>query len=132
MATNILNLWQVTLRDVIILDEQNVPRAVYNLNANDLGISANYNTLLDLFVNSTYPGNFDADDSVDGLDFLMWQLGFGSTYDANDLADWENNFGPSAPPLSASTAAIPEPTACALALATLSIMILGRRGRSSV
>ena len=35
VATNILNLWQVTLRDVIILDEQNVPRAVYNLNAND-------------------------------------------------------------------------------------------------
>jgi hypothetical protein len=39
------------------------------------------------------PGDFDFDTDVDGADFLAWQRGFGTSYDSNDLDDWEFNFG---------------------------------------
>lgn len=38
-------------------------------------------------------GNFDNDDNLDGSDFLLWQRGQGSTYDAADLDDWQENYG---------------------------------------
>ncbi|MBE0566298.1 MAG: hypothetical protein IH621_10095 [Krumholzibacteria bacterium] len=34
--------WEVTYRDVIVLDRDNVPVAVYNLTSHDLGEPANY------------------------------------------------------------------------------------------
>lgn len=37
--------WDVTYRDVIILDGDNVPVAVYNLTAHDLGSAVNYQQL---------------------------------------------------------------------------------------
>ena len=62
--------------------------------------------------------NFDANDVIDGFDFLAWQRGFGTTspnavhahgdadidgdVDGNDLAIWENQFGDSASPLLAA------------------------------
>ena len=52
-------------------------------------------------------GDFDTDGDVDGADFLSWQRGFGSTYVAADLTDWEDNFGTSTPPVAAATAAAP-------------------------
>jgi len=58
-------------------------------------------------------GDFDIDGDVDGADFLMWQLGFGTIYDADDLADWEANYGAVAP-LSERSAAVPEPNSLAL------------------
>lgn len=42
--------WGVTYRDVVILDAQNVPRAVYNLTTYDLADSANYDSLRTLLV----------------------------------------------------------------------------------
>ncbi len=53
------------------------------------------------------PGDFDTDGDVDGSDFLSWQRGFGTTYDAGDLTDWEDNFGASTPAIAAATAAAP-------------------------
>ena len=50
--------------------------------------------------------DFDADGDVDGTDFLSWQRGFGSTYEANDLTDWQNNYGPIA---SVAAAVVQEP-----------------------
>ena len=57
------------------------------------------------------PGDFNGDGKVDGEDFLLWQRdpGIGS------LAEWEANYGMVAP-LTAASAAIPEPTTCTLAL----------------
>ncbi|TWU21343.1 PEP-CTERM sorting domain-containing protein [Bythopirellula polymerisocia] len=42
-------------------------------------------------------GDFNADDRVDGADFLVWQRGNSPTgpLDANDLADWTANYGSS-------------------------------------
>ncbi|MCA9261117.1 MAG: CotH kinase family protein, partial [Planctomycetales bacterium] len=41
----------------------------------------------------TTPGDFDGDQLVTGFDFLAWQRGFGSSYQASDLSDWEAGFG---------------------------------------
>lgn len=42
--------WQITYRDVVILDGNNVPVAVFNLTSNDLQNSANYQALKDLLL----------------------------------------------------------------------------------
>jgi hypothetical protein len=60
------------------------------------------------------PGDFDADGDVDGGDFLVWQRGFGTTYDAADLADWKANFG-TAPAISA----VPEPATMLLSIGAM-------------
>ncbi len=67
-------------------------------------------------------GDFDNDQDVDGNDFLTWQRGFGSTYDAADLADWKANFG-----MSPSISAVPEPSALALSLIALMGLAARRR-----
>lgn len=38
-------------------------------------------------------GDFDLNGNVNGIDFLAWQRGAGTTYDSSDLADWETNYG---------------------------------------
>lgn len=79
-----------------------------------------------LFAAPGLPGDFNGDDRVDGNDFLVWQRGFGSEYDATHLADWKSNFGQSA-----GVSAIPEPTTLCLAGAALvSVAVLHRRQRS--
>ena len=44
--------WNVTYRDVIILDGENRPVAVYNLSANDLAVAANYAALKKLLIDT--------------------------------------------------------------------------------
>ena len=72
------------------------------------------------------PGDFDADNDVDGEDFLIWQRGFGSTYDAGDLADWKANFGTGGAPI----VSVPEPAAASIALLGAAALVgLRRRQR---
>lgn len=63
------------------------------------------------------PGDFDIDGDTDGADFLKWQQGFPS-YDYTDLANWTGSYGGGSS-LLASSATVPEPTTCGLALAAL-------------
>ncbi len=49
IAAQVWSSWGVTFRDVIILDEQNVPYASYNLTTHDLADPANYAELMSLF-----------------------------------------------------------------------------------
>ncbi|MCA9729239.1 MAG: hypothetical protein KC729_16245 [Candidatus Eisenbacteria bacterium] len=44
--TPIWSLWNVTYRDVVILDEHGVVVGIYNLSSHDLGDADNYATLL--------------------------------------------------------------------------------------
>ncbi len=37
--------------------------------------------------------DFDNDGDIDGFDFLTWQRGFPTTYDANDLTEWQSTYG---------------------------------------
>jgi len=73
------------------------------------------------------PGDFDLDEDVDGADLLAWQRDFGGTYDADDLTDWETNYGTAA--AVASVGAVPEPSAIALALFAGCGLLCGRRKR---
>jgi endoglucanase len=59
------------------------------------------------------PGDFDDDGDVDGRDFLEWQRGNSpNPQSADDLADWQTNYG-IVPELLAGIA-IPEPTCAAI------------------
>lgn len=71
------------------------------------------------------PGDFDLDSDVDGADFLLWQQGFGTTYDAADLADWKANFGGAA--AMAAVGSIPEPAAATLATIACAALAWQRR-----
>ena len=88
----------------------------------------------------TEDADFDDDGDVDGADFLVWQRGFGTagdnsmgnangdaTIDAADLGIWTAQFGQTAPPASASIAAVPEPTTIGLALASLACLVTASR-----
>jgi hypothetical protein len=86
-------------------------------------------------------GDFNADGVVDGADFLSWQRGqaaavpaLGNQGDGNydlavnsqDLALWKAQYG-GAPAGSAAAAAVPEPAACVLLLAGVSLLFRGKR-----
>ena len=51
-------------------------------------------------------GDLDGDFDVDGADFMAFQRGFGTTFNAIDLADWQFNYGTG---VVAASAAVPEP-----------------------
>ncbi|MBX3434356.1 MAG: autotransporter-associated beta strand repeat-containing protein, partial [Pirellulales bacterium] len=79
----------------------------------------------------TQPGDFDNDSDVDGADFLAWQRGFPGTFDANDLADWQTNYGVGVPVVAAAGGAVvgvPEPGAMLLAaVGGLACLIVRKR-----
>ena len=80
---------------------------------------------MQFFAKTFGPGNFDMDGDGDGADFLLWQQGLGTIYDANDLTDWENNYG-SGIPLIAAVGAVPEPSTLALLALALGVVSLRR------
>ncbi len=93
---------------------------------------ANYGKTISL----TEPGDFDKDLDVDKDDLTKWEGDYGvnGNSDANgdgisdgrDFLIWQQNEGTMAP-LSATSAAVPEPTAAALALAALCLAMSRRR-----
>ena len=74
----------------------------------DLAVGGFISGFID-FVPAGIPGDFNGDGSVDGLDFLFWQV----DPNVGDLADWEANYGS---PLVAATSAVPEPASAVLML----------------
>lgn len=78
--------------------------------------------VLEFFAIGEPTGDFDANGKVNGLDFLAWQRGFGSTenaelsdgdangdgvVDASDLQTWQTQYGQSTAPLQTATLAAP-------------------------
>lgn len=51
-AVNAWAAWQVTYRDVVVLDAQGARRGVFNLTTNDLGVPANYAALKQLLLDA--------------------------------------------------------------------------------
>ena len=68
----------------------------------------------------TPDGDIDFNGEVNGFDFLLWQR----DPSVGLLSDWEANYGA---PLTAASAAVPEPTTSALALTALCLAMSRRR-----
>ncbi|MCH7752780.1 MAG: PEP-CTERM sorting domain-containing protein [Planctomycetes bacterium] len=68
------------------------------------------------------PGDFDIDGDVDGDDFILWQR----DPSVGSLADWEANYGMVAP-LSAASAAVPEPATAIMLMLGMAAMLMARR-----
>ena len=78
---------------------------------------------------ATEAGDFDADFDVDGADFLAWQRGeVSSPPEANDLAGWQDNYGPGT--LQSGAAGVPEPSSGVLLLLGSLFYARQRRHRS--
>ena len=88
------------------------------------GASLNYATLFTgdfAYLTPGLDGDFDLDSDIDGSDFLSWQRGESpDPLSANDLADWQANFGAEAGSFAASQT-VPEPTS--LALLAISLLL---------
>ena len=72
-------------------------------------------------------GDFNDDFVVDGADFLLWQQLFGIALFADDLVDWQNNYGTGAVLSAAASSAVPEPST--VVLAVMGLVGLLRRTR---
>ncbi|MGI9429180.1 MAG: hypothetical protein ACR2NM_11025, partial [Bythopirellula sp.] len=71
-------------------------------------------TFDDIWFTPALAGDFNGNDVVNGADFLAWQRGESpNPLSQSDLAYWEANYG-DAIPLTATSTAIPEPTAALL------------------
>ena len=74
-------------------------------------------------------GDLDADGDVDGDDFLLWQRGFGDTYNFVNLESWAENYGTSVPP-DPESSSVPEPGTLGLLAAGAAGLVACRRRRS--
>ncbi len=80
----------------------------------DDGDSLSSNTIVSFELSANLSADLDEDGDVDGFDFLAWQRGESPIpFSKSDLTDWEANYGMVAP-LSATSAAVPEPGSLAL------------------
>lgn len=73
------------------------------------------------------PGDFNNSGKVDGNDFLVWQRGYGTTYNASHLAQWKANFGSGSAEIAAG--AVPEPASIALLVVAGGAIAASRRKR---
>ena len=111
----------ITLGDEIQLAGQTARARITNISGNTLTLDSPLSWTSGTGVSLSYegsspdagaieftstPGDFDADGDTDGADFLNWQRGFGTTYDADDLTDWEDNFGASGSSVASMAAAV--------------------------
>jgi hypothetical protein len=79
---------------------------------------------------STAAGDFDFDADVDGSDFLTWQRGVGSVYEAAHLVEWTSHFGggPEMVGAGSTTMATPEPSSALLAIGFTALASTARPG----
>ena len=80
-------------------------------------IGTHFNNVIASFTSTDVgtPGDFDGDEDVDGADCLQWQRDGGT---ADGLSDWQTNYGTNLN-IAATTQAVPEPTALALAVSVV-------------
>ena len=87
--------WQITYRDVVILNASNEIAGVYNLTSNDLASESSYGELKGMLVDVAMsveadpylPGDANRDSSFDQLDLV--QVARGRKYDTGEPATWE-------------------------------------------
>jgi hypothetical protein len=88
--------WEVVYRDVVILDDGNVPVGVYNLTTYDLGNPENYDTLRQMLIDAALadqppaplePGDANGDYRFDQADLIL--VVQGGKYRTGEPATWQ-------------------------------------------
>ena len=145
---NVWTSWDVTYRDVIILDTDNTMVGAFNLTTHDLQKWDDYNALIQIFLDTAMShkgsllGDASNDNQVTGRDLIAVQQNFGSVDpnnptdglllgDANDdglvtgadLISVQQNFGNTLVPVGAE---VPEPASVGL-LTLVSLGVLAHR-----
>lgn len=78
-------------------------------------------SVFEQFIDTSTPGDFNHDDTVNAADYIIWRMGLGTMYDQDDYDDWRMNFGQVASGSGAtSTSPVPEPAA--VLLATIAVL----------
>jgi hypothetical protein len=101
-----------------------------NFWSSDTGTATNRPMLsFDYTVNPpTLEGDFNGDHSVDAADLGVWQGGFGTTYEGQDLLVWQQHLGEMA--ATPAVSSVPEPATVFLALGGLALLASRRSSRS--
>lgn len=94
-GSDVWDLWDITYRDVVILDDENVQVGVYNLTEHDLADPDNYATLRQMLVDAALAaqepdlaaGDANGDFRFDQLD--LFQVLRGGKYGTGQTASWE-------------------------------------------
>jgi hypothetical protein len=89
------DLWDVTYRDVVILDDENVPVGVYNLTEHDLADPDSYATLRQMLIDAALAvqepelaaGDANGDSRFDQLD--LFQVLRGGKFGTGQTASWD-------------------------------------------
>jgi hypothetical protein len=84
--------WEITYRDVFILDASNEVAGIYNLTINDLANEAKYGELREMLIDTAMadhymPGDANRDLSFDQIDLV--QVMRARKYDTGQAATWE-------------------------------------------
>jgi hypothetical protein len=87
--------WEITYRDVFVLNQSNEVEGIYNLTIHDLANEANYSELRDMLVDAAMAseadpymaGDANRDFSFDQFDLV--QVMRARKYDTGEAADWE-------------------------------------------
>jgi hypothetical protein len=101
---------------------------VFSPGGNTKAITSSNGSFVVTEIGGGLAGDFNADDVVDGADFLVWQRGGSPTpLSAGDLADWQANYGTSA--AAPAVGAVPEPSAALLAISAVAALGFVKRRR---
>ena len=78
--------WNITFRDVVVLDENNSVVDIYNVTPNDLADPTNYNTFrLMLVETATSDGDFDNDDQLNATDIDLLYAAIGTATGTGEM-----------------------------------------------
>jgi hypothetical protein len=93
--------------------------------------------VFDVRRDSTIPGDFNTDGTVDAADYVVWRNGLGTTYTQTDYDAWRANFGRTPAGAAAvanatgaeSSGNVPEPASTAMVFVSVVLLAWSRRCR---
>jgi hypothetical protein len=76
---------------------------------------------------TSLPGDFNADGTVDAADYVVWRKNDGGQFDEADYLDWRTNFDRSSAAGGSSLSAVPEPAIYMAVLTFMALVVVSRK-----